>query len=172
MGYTLLSLLQEGFWGVGSRCLNCCSEIKRLKHNKHTNIIQNHTKLYDTKSYKQLNNNLHYKLIQNDPFPTLINTCIHFTYPCGWLGADMVSEFSGSYCYLDSGPRSCNDPQPWPVHPCLHLSHRIFGGIFIVLILKGWDGGCKVFYSCCFLIRYCQLAVSPCNDLPPVGMCY
>ena len=26
-----------------------------------------------------------------------VNTCIHFTYPCGWLGADMVSEFSGSY---------------------------------------------------------------------------
>ena len=23
-----------------------------------------------------------------------------------------------------------------------------------------------MFYSCCFLIRYCQLAVSLCNDLP------
>ena len=23
------SLLQEGFWGIGSRCLNCCSEIWR-----------------------------------------------------------------------------------------------------------------------------------------------
>ena len=71
------------------------------------------------------------------------NTCGHFTYPCGWLGADIVFEFSGSYCYLDSGPRSYNDPQPWPVHPYLHLLHRIFGGIFIAPFLKGWDGGCK-----------------------------
>ena len=30
--------------------------------------------LYLTEAYKQLNNNLHYKLIQNDPFPTLIKT--------------------------------------------------------------------------------------------------
>ena len=35
--------------------------------------------LYLTEAYKQLNNNLHYKLIQNDPFPTLIKNINQFT---------------------------------------------------------------------------------------------
>ena len=54
--------------------------------------------LYFTEAYKQLKNNLHYKLIQNEPFPTLIKNINQFTnttYKADVPGRPIISGCDG-----------------------------------------------------------------------------
>ena len=55
---------------------------------------------------------------------TVVIICRHHTYPCGWLGADWVSQWSRDLSYLDSGPNH--------VKLSIHVKFGFFSKVIIL----------------------------------------